>query len=58
MFNLFKKKKLYKVTYKGIGSVVYATLVDAKDEMQALREFKKLYSNYWDVIDIVEYEGK
>ena len=36
---MFKKKKLYKITYELYAR--YTTIVEAKDEYQALKKFKK-----------------
>ena len=36
---MFKKKKLYKIVYQ--LRATYATIVEAKDEFQALKKIKK-----------------
>ena len=36
---MFKKKKLYKIVYELLNR--YTTIIDAKDEYQALKKFKK-----------------
>ena len=36
---MFKKKKLYEVVYELYAT--YTTIIEAKDEYQALRKFKK-----------------
>ena len=36
---MFKKKKLYKITYELLST--YTTIIEAKDEFQAIKKFKK-----------------
>ena len=38
---MFKKKKLYEVVYELYAT--YTTIIEAKDEYQALKKFKKDY---------------
>ena len=40
---MFKKKKLYKITYKMLCT--YTTIIAAKDEFQALRKFYRMTIN-------------
>jgi hypothetical protein len=52
---LFKQKKLYKIQYRFIN--YHTTIVEAKDEHQALKKFRRLHSmteNY-DIYSIEEY---
>lgn len=54
---MFKKKKLYKIVYRLYTT--YITIVEAKDEYQALRKFKKevRYSGITPtIISFEEYE--
>ena len=39
MFGFFKEKKLYKIKYQLYCT--YTTIIEAKDEYQALKKFKK-----------------
>lgn len=36
---MFRKKRLYKIVYKLL--VTYTTIIEAKDEFQALKKFKR-----------------
>ena len=49
---LFKKKKLYKITYRIIAT--HSTIIEAVDEYQALRKFRR--KQIGDVCSIEEYK--
>jgi hypothetical protein len=40
---MFRKKKLYKIVYELFSR--YTTIIDAKDEYQALKKFKREVKN-------------
>lgn len=53
---LFKQKKLYKIQYRFIKN--HTTIIEAKDEHQALKKFRRLYSmaEDYDIYSIEEYK--
>ena len=53
---LFKKKKLYKIQYRFINC--HTTIIEAKDEHQALKKFRRLHSmaEDYDIYSIEEYK--
>lgn len=52
---MFRKKKLYKITYRLMGIVKpYTMFIDAKDEGHALRKFRRTMG--WDRYDMLGFE--
>lgn len=51
---MFKQKKLYKIVYELLAR--YTTIVEAKDEYQALKKFKKETKNTGIIPTIISFE--
>ena len=51
---MFKKKKLYKIVFK--MHATHTTIIDAKDEFQALKKLKKETRNYGIIPTIISFE--
>lgn len=52
---MFKKKKLYKIVYEMVYK--YNIIVEAKNEFQAIRKFKKEMGNrLYSIISFEEYK--
>lgn len=51
-----RKKKFYKIVYKQLNT--YMTIIEAKDEFEALRKFKKetIYGYHPCIISFEEYK--
>lgn len=53
---LFKQKKLYKIQYRFVN--YHTTIIEAKDEHQAIKKFRRLYpmAKDCDIYSIEEYK--
>lgn len=53
---MFKKKKLYKIVYQLLNT--YTTIIEAKDECQAIKKLRKMnrYGYQPKIISIEEYK--
>lgn len=54
---ILKKKKLYRITYQRLAT--YTTIIEAKDEVRALKKLRKQFSKYAlipQVLSIEEYK--
>lgn len=51
---MFKKKKLYKIVYELFCT--YTTIIEAKDEFQAIKKFKKEVANSGVRPSIISFE--
>lgn len=53
--DMFKKKKLYKIVYRML--VEHSTIIEAKDEFQAIKKFnKKMVGLIHEIVSFEEYK--
>ena len=53
--NMFRKKRLYKIVYKML--CYYTTIIEAKDEIQAIRKFnRKMSDKLYSIVSFEEYK--